>query len=255
MKYKSVIIALLLFAAGAGTAWSQALTLHLAGKPPVLVSLHELDKIVCSETHEWVDLGLPSGTLWATCNVGAKNPEDFGVYFAWGETKPKEDFSWATYIYCLGTANSLTKYCHDRSIGHDGFADMLSELLPEDDAATVNWGEDWQMPSQAQLEELYNRDNTTQIFTTQNDVDGWLITSKSNGGKLFLPAAYNQYMAPDGNIRINLGGYWSRSLNTSDSHTAYVQRISYTRPWDFNDTQGTNDYRYQGHSVRPVLKK
>ena len=86
--------------------------------------------------HEYVDLGLPSGTLWATCNVGANSPEEYGNHFAWGETTPKEFYSWGTYKWCNGTANSLTKYCYDSKWGT---VDNNIELVHEDDAAHVNW--------------------------------------------------------------------------------------------------------------------
>ena len=73
------------------------------------------------DEHEWVDLGLSSGMLWATCNVGANAPEDYGNYFAWGETEPKEDYTWETYKWCNGTYNTQTKYCTNSSYGNNGF--------------------------------------------------------------------------------------------------------------------------------------
>ena len=88
--------------------------------------------------HVYIDLGLPSGALWATCNVGADNPEDYGDYFAWGETQPKDSYSWDNYLYGSGY-NQLTKYCYDSYYGYNGFADTLTVLLPEDDAVTANW--------------------------------------------------------------------------------------------------------------------
>ena len=73
--------------------------------------------------HEYVDLGLPSGTLWATCNVGADTPEGYGDYFAWGETEPKEVYSWETYKWCNGDEYSMTKYCTNSQYGYNGFTD------------------------------------------------------------------------------------------------------------------------------------
>ena len=91
--------------------------------------------------YAYVDLGLPSGLLWATCNVGADNPEDYGDYFAWGETQPKDVvYYWSTYPYCNGSYNTLTKYCNNSNYGYNGFTDDLTILLPEDDAATANSG-------------------------------------------------------------------------------------------------------------------
>ena len=80
--------------------------------------------------HEYVDLGLPSGTLWATCNLGANSPEQYGDYFAWGETAPKEVYTWTTYKWCNGTNNTLTKYCTNSSCGYNGFVDNKTELEP-----------------------------------------------------------------------------------------------------------------------------
>lgn len=156
--------------------------------------------------HTYVDLGLPSGTLWATCNVGANSPEEYGSYFAWGETQPKETYDWSTYQYCNGSY--LTKYCYDASLGYNGFTDNLTVLQPSDDAATANWGDDWRMPTKAEWEELYN--NTTVTWTTQNGVFGRLFTA-SNGNRLFLPAA--GYCWVDDLYDVgSYGYYWSSSL-------------------------------------------
>ena len=192
--------------------------------------------------HAYVDLGLPSGTKWATCNVGADSPEDYGDYFAWGETTPKETYNWATYQYCNGSQNTLTKYCSDASYGYNGFTDDLTTLLPEDDAATANWGPDWRMPTDEEWQELY--DNTTHTWTTQNGVYGRLFTA-TNGNSLFLPAAgYRgssslQYAGSHGN-------YWSSSLNTDDPY----------RAWYFYFSSGDFGLYYTGRlagqSVRAV---
>jgi len=139
---------------------------------------------------DYVDLGLPSGTLWAVCNVGANSPEDYGDYFAWGETEPKEYYNWSNYKYCNGDWNILTKYCSNSDYGYNGFTDNLTTLMPEDDAATINWGEDWRIPTIAEWEELYQF--TDHVWTTQNGVNGRLF-SVSNGNSLFLPAAGNRF--------------------------------------------------------------
>lgn len=111
-------------------------------------------------SHDYVDLGLPSGLLWATCNVGADNPEDYGDYFAWAETEPKSVYNWSTYKYCDGGYYyKLTKYCTRSDFGNNGFTDNLTVLLPEDDAATANWGNGWRMPTENEWRELI--DNTT----------------------------------------------------------------------------------------------
>ena len=150
--------------------------------------------------HEYIDLGLPSGTLWATMNVGASSPEECGDYFAWGETTPKDVYDWSTYQWCEGSENTLTKYCTRSSCGYNGFVDNKTELDPEDDAATVNWGAEWRMPSQEQQYELSN--NCTIEWTTLNGVNGCLFTSNINGASLFFPV---------------VGFIWGSSLLAPDS--------------------------------------
>ena len=201
----------------------------------------------CSkEDHDYVDLGLPSGTLWATCNVGASSPEEYGDYFAWGETEPKNDYSWSTYKYCImGNAYTvtLTKYCTD---SYYGTVDNKTELEPSDDAATVNWGSNWQMPSLEQFEELINSSYTTTTWTTMNGVSGYEITSKSNGNSIFLPAAGCRNNASLGSA--SYGYYWSRSLNTSCSR--YACHLKF----DSSDIRTGSSGR-DGQSVRPVRVK
>ena len=153
-----------------------------------------LSTLTANAQHDYVDLGLPSGTLWATTNVGAINPADYGDYFAWGETQPKSDYSWSTYKWCKGSENTLTKYCDQRTYGYNGFTDGLTRLLSEDDAATANWSSEWQMPSKEQFQELINSDYTTREWTAKTGKEGflnygYLITSKLNGNSIFIPAA------------------------------------------------------------------
>jgi hypothetical protein len=192
--------------------------------------------------HAYVDLGLPSGTLWATCNVGATTPEGYGDYFAWGETQPKDYYDWSTYKYCNGDYYQLTKYCNDSGYGYNGFTDNLTVLQPSDDAATANWGSGWCMPTKAQWEELYQ--NTTNTWTTQIGVNGRLFTA-SNGNTLFLPAAGCRWDDELGYVG-SLGGYWSSSLRTDDP--------SYAWAFDFDSGgSGVYDYRrFGGLSVRAV---
>ena len=160
--------------------------------------------------YEYVDLGLPSGLLWATCNLGADAPEEYGDYYAWGETQPKDNFSWTNYQYCMGSFNTLTKYCNNPDIGYNGFTDDLTTLLPEDDAATANWGDDWRMPTEGEWQELY--ENTTVTWTTRNGVRGRLFTA-SNGNSIFMPAAgYCNESVPEAAGII--GDYWTSSLDT-----------------------------------------
>ena len=192
--------------------------------------------------HEYVDLGLPSGLLWATCNVGANAPEEYGDYFAWGESQPKDTYNWSTYQYCIGSGNTLTKYCNNSSYGYNGFTDNLTTLLPEDDAATANWGNGWRMPTKAEFEELYN--NTTVTWIMQNGVNGRLFTS-SEGATLFLPAA-GRCWGDDTYASGGYGYYWSSSLNVDISSNVYYLYFSNGQCY-LNE-----DYRSYGFSVRPV---
>lgn len=190
--------------------------------------------------HEFVDLGLPSGTRWATCNVGANTPEEYGDYFAWGETEPKENYNWSTYRY--GDYDALTKYCNNAEYGNNGFTDELTILEASDDAATANWGAGWRMPTREEMRELF--DNCTHEWTTQNGVNGRKFTGP-NGNSIFLPAAgYRE--GSDLYGAGSIGCYWSSSLDASYPRSA----------WGLNfDSDGciTDDgNRLGGLSVRPV---
>ena len=218
MKKGYIFFVLLLLVAGMQTAWAQSVVVKLANNRTVVYSVSELDSISITETssHDWVDLGLPSGTLWATCNIGAHSPEEYGDYFAWGETKPKSDYSWETYALCKGTYNSITKYCLQSTYGFNGFTDNLRDLEPEHDAAIANWGEEWEMPSDMQFDELMN-DEYTIVTDEYEDGDeekyvGKRITSKINGNSiLFPPAGHRQGTTLNGDGAC--GYYQSRSLS------------------------------------------
>lgn len=192
------------------------------------------------QNHNYVDLGLPSGTLWATCNVGAITPECYGNYFAWGETAAKTSYCWSTYKYCNGSQESLTKYCNESDYGLKGFTDKLKTLQTSDDAATVNWGEDWRIPTKAEWEELY--ENTTNKWTTLNGVSGRLFSAK-NGQSLFLPAAGNRYENDLDQIGPR-GLYWSSSYRY-DIFAWYFH-------FDSSNFYMNGSYRYYGFSIRPV---
>ena len=163
---------------GTGTTYTDGQTIAVTAD----MTLYAQWKIV----PQWVDLGLPSGTKWATFNVGASSPEEYGNYFAWGETSNKETYNWSTYKYCNGEYNTLTKYCNNAEYGSNGFTDTLTTLIASDDAATTNWGADWRMPTREEMNELYS--NCTQEWTTQNGVNGRMFTG-INGNYIFLPAA------------------------------------------------------------------
>ncbi len=184
------------------------------------------------EAHEWVDLGLPSGTLWATCNVGANSPEEYGDYFAWGETTPKDYYDENTYF-----DSGYNKYNDNDNGG-------LTELLPEDDAATKNWGSPWHMPTPEQIRELL--DNCTREWTTQGGVNGILVTGPS-GGQIFLPAAGMRWFDE---LRyagsIGYGYYWSSSC----SYGCDAWYLGFRSVHNWSCYRG--GYRWGGHSVRPV---
>ena len=193
--------------------------------------------------HDYVDLGLPSGTLWATCNVGANSPEEYGDYFAWGETQPKSVYNWSTYQYCKGSNKKLTKYCNKSRYGNKGFTDNLTTLLPEDDAATANWGTGWCMPTDEQWKELTN--NTTVTWATQNGVEGRRFTA-SNGNTLFLPLAGHHHESNfeySGSYAI----YWSSSLYTDQPDYAW-----YLVSLVYYDASVITSSRSFGRSVRAV---
>jgi len=191
----------------------------------------------------YVDLGLPSGTKWANCNVGAKNPEDYGDYFAWGETVTKSNYDWSTYKYANGAEDKLTKYCNEPDYGNNGFTDSRTTLERTDDAATVNWGSDWCMPTKAQFQEL--KDKCTWTWTTIHGKDGYEVKGP-NGKTIFLPAAgyrSGTSLYYDGSS----GYYWSSSLRTSYQFNG---RYRY-----FDSGSVIPDYWYgrdSGFSVRPV---
>lgn len=190
--------------------------------------------------HEYVDLGLPSGLKWATCNVGAISPEDYGDYFAWGETTPKSNFTWNNYKWCSG-ASYMTKYCTSSSYGK---VDGITTLESQDDAAYVNWGSSWRIPTKIEQDEL--RTKCAWKWTLSNGVRGCQVTGP-NGKSIFLPASgyYNMGSLLDSGI---LGHYWSSSLYQSHNDRAYYLEIcSEYQVWDDYD-------RYYGRAIRPVCR-
>ncbi|MBO4549487.1 MAG: hypothetical protein J5733_02045 [Bacteroidaceae bacterium] len=256
---KILLSILLLLMAGVQIAQAQAVILKLSDNRTVIYGVEEVDSILFSSEmnyaggYEYVDLDLPSGTLWATCNVGASSPENHGDYFAWGETETKELFDWSTYkllneeetswtqINKYTIADSQTEGCWYNGTSFIG--DNRTRLLPADDAATANWGSQWKMPSKAQFEELINSDYTTTEWTTLKGVEGYKITSKNNNKSIFLPAAgeyYGSYLDE------SLGAYWSSEL--SSDHTNRATYLSFKS----NNIYLTSFNRTLGHSIRPV---
>ncbi len=180
--------------------------------------------------HEYVDLGL--SVKWATCNVGATKPEEKGDLFAWGETAPKSSYSMDNYSY---SAN-------------------LDVLPLEQDATHANWGGAWRMPTDEEWTEL--REKCTWKWRTVKGIHGYMVKSKINGNSIFLPAAgyHIKIMYREGGYWRNsfdagyYGYYWSSSLCTDHSHYAWSVDV------ESNYVSRNYDYRYNGLSIRPVIK-
>ena len=162
--------------------------------------------------YEYIDLGL--SVKWATMNVGASSPEDYGDYFAWGETAPKDYYDESTYTLWKGSSSTLTKYNTSSSYGT---VDNKTTLELSDDAAHVNWGGSWRMPTGEEQDEL--REQCTWTWTTQNGVSGYKVRSNSNNHSIFLPAAGFRTDGDSHNIG-SRGHYWSCTLYTEDPHKA-----------------------------------
>ena len=205
--------------------------------------------------HGYVDFGLPSGTLWATYNVGATKPTEYGDYFAWGETEPKDVYDWNTYKYAKVSLtedvlqkwqlDTLTKYNTGKE--YPGTIDDFTTLLPEDDAATANWGGEWRMPTNEELKEL--TENCEFNWTEINGVSGTKFTAK-NGNFVFFPAAGYRYNSQISNsVGIN-GVYWSSSLFEEEDDDAYRFMLSTKSGYSFAPIKCHN-----GLSVRPVVNK
>ena len=217
-----------------------------------------------------VDLGLPSGVKWATCNVGAVNPWNRGNYYAWGEIQTKDDYRYETYKFCK--AASITKYCNDAESGYNGFTDNLTTLLPKDDAATAVFGSDYSMPTIADWEELdcqcywvwtetYNNHNVSGYIVykaksasdkgTKVYADGTPSASYSlSDTHIFLPAAgwFNKTSIDN----VGQGGfYWSASL--VENKPDYALHCAFSRIKVISNAEGMA--RIYGQPVRPVRRK
>lgn len=161
--------------------------------------------------HDYIDFGLPSRTMWATCNVGADTPDGYGDCFAWGETRPKTNYSWETYLHTEG------------------------------DAASANWGGNWQVPTEAQWRELLS--HTTSTWTTQNGINGRLLTA--NGNSIFLPAGGYYWLENLNRVGAD-GNYWSRSISgVGSDYAVYYKFYSANSEMSYNDLS-------LGYTVRPV---
>ncbi len=202
----------------------------------------EYDKI---DGHAYVDLGLPSGLKWAACNVGATKPGECGNYYAWGETIPKTTYDWSTYKWCNGSSTTLTKYCTNSDYGT---VDNKTVLNPEDDAATINMGGSWRMPTKEECQELLNE--CTWVWTDDYNgtvVAGQIVTSKTNGNHIFLPAA-GVFNDNDFYYVGLVGDYNSSSVVINPSTE------NYGLAFDIYPFVGGGCDRCYGHSVRGVIE-
>jgi len=191
--------------------------------------------------YEYVDLDLPSGTLWAKCNVGAKTETEYGDYFAWGETKPKNEYTWENYKF--GDENNLAKYNDE---------DKLTELELKDDAAHVNMGSAWCIPTKEQFEELFKLDKKFIKNYNDTNVPGMLFTGE-NGNTLFLPAGNLHGRQINGTYDSENGIYWANVIGfyRNKYHTESAETCCFDT-WD--QARINRYYRNVGASVRAVIK-
>lgn len=202
------------------------------------ITFVEVGEDISQTTHEYVDLGLPSGTLWATCNVGANSPEEYGDYFAWGETEPKSHYYWDNYKWCEYSERNvkITKYL------------SYSILDPEDDVATATWGDAWRIPTVEEVKELKNECSWS--WDTRNGHLGMTVTG-TNGNSIFLPAngmyGYEGFVDHflDGSL---CGNYWSSYIGEESGNT-HVTSLSFTSDNEILTSWGPRCY---GEGVRPV---
>ena len=206
----------------------------------------------CPDNHHphMIDLGLPSGTLWACCNVGASAPEQSGGCYAWGETSTKDVYTWGTYKFCNASGNKLIKYCTNSS---SGMVDNKRTLEAADDAATATWGASWCMPTESQFVELYEKCEKKYSLESITFVG-------INGGILNMPIAGRIYSDQIKTVGAKLGAYWSSSLNISDDRTSKAVSMSIPNSPVLPgvELQGeigiSNESRYGGLCIRPVYK-
>ena len=187
---------------------------------------------------EAIDLGL--SVKWANMNVGAEKDSGFGTYFAWGETKPKNYYSWGTYAWSKGDSNFLLRYTA---------TDKMVKLLPTDDAARTNLGGDWRMPTMAEFEELADPNKCTWEWITKDGVNGYKVTGKKTGNSIFLPITGFRYYA-DTQFRAISGIYWTSSLYTVNPNKAWCLEFNFS---DIKVHYGNlSSNRFSGRCIRAV---
>ncbi len=194
-------------------------------------------------TNAWQKIDLGLSIKWSSINIGALSPEDYGEYFAWGETTTKDNYNWRNYKWCNGSETTLTKYNSDSDYGT---IDNKTTLEMIDDAAHVIWGGNWRIPTIDEWEELHNE--CIWEWTRENNINGYKVISKTTGCSIFLPAAGYRYDNSLSNPSLH-GYYWASTLAYSPRYghsTMFsAQEIKYGGNWYY-------DYRAYGHSIRPV---
>lgn len=195
-----------------------------------------------SNGHAWVDLG--TGVKWAVANIGASTPGDPGAYYAWGELNTKNDYSWSSYRFG-GSSSGITKYCSTPNDGMDGFTDMITKLLDEDDIAHNEWGGGWRLPTSTELKAMISA--CTSSWTTRNGQEGMLFTSKTTGEEVFFPAAGFRTNAGFNGVGQS-GRYWSSSLNADGSTSAWGLYF------DSSNSNTRSNKRVNGFTIRPVIE-
>lgn len=196
--------------------------------------------------HEYVDLGLPSGLKWASCNIGAEKSEDYGDYLAWGETQPKRDYSESKYEYCVWVPAEFDEDGFQIRNGYYEYIDLGDDISGTDyDAAHVRWGGSWRMPTKSEFQEL--KDNCTWTWIVKGSTNGYKITG-SNNNWIFLPACGGR-QGSNSYYNTNHGGeYWTSTLVPSEESKAYfVEFFTWSIYLDKRN-------RFEGIRIRPVTE-
>lgn len=203
--------------------------------------------------HEWVDLGL--SVKWASCNIGASSANMYGTFYAWSEVSPKELYTWTTLKYCLDSDNQTYEHLFRKynTVEDFGMVDGLTQLVLSDDAARINWGGKWKIPTKEMFDELINNCSFEWI-SSKDGTPGYLVTSLVNGKSIFFPIGGMR----DGNYAYDTkrcGYYWSSSLDTVYGYKAWALVLSapeyVTSPEYQKEVQGQD--RNYGFAIRPVL--
>lgn len=236
---------------------------------PVGEESSDIKKANGTDDYAWVDLELPSGTLWASCNLGANSPEEFGEFYAWGEVTPKTPMpaydpdgnydtkdlvDWTAYKYCEQKDSTMTKYCLESRFGT---VDEINYLESVDDAATAKWGEDWIMPCDSDFQELIKQSDVangkiTRAWATVSGVTGLKFTNTENLQVLFFPAAGYRYKYGH-DCKKFAGMYWTNALHVAGTPiNDNNARVFY---FTYNFCKAGYNARCYGLSIRPIRKK